>query len=766
MKKAILFACSFVATSMIIAACGELTGPKSPETPINVTATLTSPTTAVINWAPSPQSDGVISYNILRNGTKIGEATGTTYTDNSLAEKTTYKYTVSANCTSGVLSDPSAESPAATVTTADLTGPRIVAISPTQGQTNVSTAATVTATFNEAIDPNTINTTTFSLKITGGANIPGTVTYNATTFVAEFKPTSALPSGANITATVTAGVKDIAGNALQLTVGSPGIWSFTTRDDQPPTVTAVSPPNGAVVVAANTAVNITFSEPMDQATITGANITLRVTGGAAVAGVVTYNGTTRVATFTPSAALSVPVNYTVTVSTGVKDVAGNPLAATFTSTFTTADLTPPTLTSFTPANAATNIPVNTTVTATFSKAMDVNTINTGTFQLKTTVGGTPVAGVVTYNSGTNTATFTPSAPLNSQTAYTATITTGAKDTFGNALAAAVPWTFSTADVSAPTVTAVSPTAGQANVSTGTAVTITFSEPMDPLTINTSTITLKTTATSVSVNGTVAYNNGTNTATFTPSGALANGTGYTVTVTTGAKDASGNPLANQFVSTFTTASVPSVVSTNPVDGETNASVATTVTATFSESMDPNTILNPSTFTVKTTGGAAVAGTVTYDQATKTATFTPTSALSNNTNYTATITTGAKNLGGVGIAANKVWAFTTNSPTVTATSPTNGATGIATNTVVTVTFSENMDASTIISPATTFNLKVTSSSAAVGGTVTYNAGTRVATFTPTSALIANTNYTATVTTAAKDAGGNPLASQVTIVFTTAP
>ena len=79
------------------------------------------------------------------------------------------------------------------------------------------------------MDPTTINTTTFSLKITTtGANIPGTVTYTAATRVAEFKPTNQLPSSTSITATVTAGVKDISGNALLLTAGSPGIWSFTT----------------------------------------------------------------------------------------------------------------------------------------------------------------------------------------------------------------------------------------------------------------------------------------------------------------------------------------------------------------------------------------------------------------------------------------------------------------------------------------------------------------------------------------------------------
>src|SRR6266540_3014050 len=102
MTRIVLLVCGFVLTSMAIAACGELTGPKSPETPINVTATLLGPTSVQISWAPSPQSDGVVSYNILRNGAKVGESGTTSFVDNTVSEKTTYKYTISANCTSGL----------------------------------------------------------------------------------------------------------------------------------------------------------------------------------------------------------------------------------------------------------------------------------------------------------------------------------------------------------------------------------------------------------------------------------------------------------------------------------------------------------------------------------------------------------------------------------------------------------------------------------------------------------------------------------------
>ena len=86
---------------------------------------------------------------------------------------------------------------------------------------------------------------------------------------------------------------------------------------------------------------------MDATTITGTtNVRLNVTvGGAVVAGTVTYNAGMNMAIFSPTLPLVVSTGYTVTVTTGVKDVAGNAMASQFTSTFTTtagADATAPT----------------------------------------------------------------------------------------------------------------------------------------------------------------------------------------------------------------------------------------------------------------------------------------------------------------------------------------------------------------------------------------------------------------------------------------
>lgn len=775
MKNIALLLFGFMAASMAIAGCTDLTGPKSPETPVNVTATLLTGTSVRVQWDASPQSDGVISYNIIRNGTKVGETTTTSFTETGLPELTKFEYAVSANCTSGVLSDASPVTASSTVTTPDITPPRVITNQPPNGFPAVSVAATVTATFSEAMDPATINTTTFTLRVTGtGALIPGTVTYTAASRIAEFRPASELPSSTNLTATVSTGAKDTNGNSLTGNFS----WAFTTVDVAVPFVIATNPTNGAGGVSTTAPnISVTFSEPMDANTINTASFTLqRTSNGAAVTGTVAYVAATRTASFTPSGALVPGVSYTATVAPSVKDVAGNSLGISFQFSFTTADTNPPTLILTAPANLATGVATNAVVTATFSEAMDQITINATTFTLRVAATSAAVAGTVAYNVATATATFTPTAALSPSTSYIATVTTGAKDLAGNALAASVipnPWTFTTVDNVPPTVTAVSPPNGATNVSTGTTVNITFSEAMSGTTINGTTITLRNTATSAAVAGIVSFN-GTTVATFTPNVALAQGTGYTVTVTTGVRDVAGNAMAAQFTSTFTTVSAPdntapTVVSVSPANGSTPPA-STKVYVTFSEPMDATTITGTTVTLRVTSPSAAVAGTVSYNAGMNMAIFTPTAPLNVSTGYTVTVTTGVGDVAGNPLAAQFTSAFTTaavpdaTAPTVTGVTPTNGATGVSVSSAVTVTFSEAMDPTTI--NGTTITLRNTVTSAAVSGTLSHNSATNVATFTPASGLTAGTGYTVTVTTGVRDLAGNAMAAQFTSAFTTAP
>jgi hypothetical protein len=103
--------------------------------------------------------------------------------------------------------------------------------------------------------------------------------------------------------------------------------------------------------------------------------------------------------------------------------------------------------------------------------------------------------------------------------------------------------------------------------------------------------------------------------------------------------------------------PTVVSTNPSPGLTNLCIPFGIEATFDKQIDPLTLTSV-TFMLAGPGTTPVAGAVSYDAPSRTATFVPGSALSANTSYTATLTTGVKDLGGRGLTADKVWTFMTS------------------------------------------------------------------------------------------------------------
>lgn len=115
----------------------------------------------------------------------------------------------------------------------------------------------------------------------------------------------------------------------------------SSPDNTAPTVSSTSPDNNAVDVSIVAAISVIFSEEMDASTVDNTTFTV-ADGGGPVAGTVSYSGTT--GTFTPTDPLDLSTPYTATISTGVTDKAGNPLAQDYTWTFTTAA----TFTGFTP----------------------------------------------------------------------------------------------------------------------------------------------------------------------------------------------------------------------------------------------------------------------------------------------------------------------------------------------------------------------------------------------------------------------------------
>ena len=236
------------------------------------------------------------------------------------------------------------------------------------------------------------------------------------------------------------GNENFAGSAQGLDNDGDDIYDGADPDCQaadttPPTVASTVPGNNATGVAVTATVSATFDEAIDGTTVDGTSYF--VTDGVAnVVGTLNVVGST--ATFTPSADLAAATVYTATLTTAVTDLAGNPLAADYTWSFTTgsgADTTPPTVLSTVPGNNATGVAVTTTVSATFDEAIDPASVDGFvTDGVDNVVGTLNVVGSVL--------TFTPDAALADNTVYTATLT-AVTDLAGNPMAADYTWSFTT-----------------------------------------------------------------------------------------------------------------------------------------------------------------------------------------------------------------------------------------------------------------------------------------------------------------------------------
>lgn len=183
------------------------------------------------------------------------------------------------------------------------------------------------------------------------------------------------------------------------------------------------------------------------------------------------------------------------------------------------------------------------------------------------------------------------------------------------------------------------------------------------------------------------------------------------------------------------------STTPADGATEVSQDTSISAVLSDSPTSGT---PS---ITVTGGSgAVAGTSTFDSATRTVAFAPSATLAASTTYTAAVSIGGAPIPGAS------WSFTTAATppppppppvTVTSTSPAADATGVAPTQTITAQLSAE--------PSTTPTLAVAGPAGAVTGASDYDSATRTISFTPAAPLAWSTRYTATVTIAGTTPSG---------------
>jgi Domain of unknown function (DUF4082)/Bacterial Ig-like domain/Purple acid Phosphatase, N-terminal domain len=382
---------------------------------------------------------------------------------------------------------------------------------------------------------------------------------------------------------------------------------FTTSavDTTAPGVTGVSPAAGSAGAPAGSTVSATFTEDVQPGSL---GFALRTAAGADVAVTQTYSAASKTATWTPTAALALSTQYTATV-TAARDSTGNAMTVPATWSFTTAG----------PSTCPCSLWTTATTPGTVTEA-DGSAVELGMKFRANTAG--IIRGVRFYKGPQNTGTHTASL-------WTSTGTRLATATFAGETASG--WQ-----------------------------QVTFSSPVNINANTTYVVSYHTTVGFYSVD-----ENGFGSAVVTgPLTGLANGTdgsnglylyggGGFPTNSFQASNYYVDPVFD-FAGPDTTP--PAVVAQVPAPGAGAAPTSTDISATFSEDVQPGTIV----LTVTGPGGAAVGGSVGYNATSRTGTFSPSSVLANSTTYSVSLSGTKDTATTPNTMAPVSWSFATAAP----------------------------------------------------------------------------------------------------------
>ncbi len=661
-------------------------------------------------------------------------------------------------------------------TAVDNAAPTITAEAPTNNSTNIGTNAQVSVTFNKAINP--VSVTSSSIQVSGGSQteVASSISFSPDYTRTSIIPQAPLPASTVMTLAVN-GVTSQAGKSVATTT-----TTFTTAaqpDFTAPYVISSSVQSGQQNVPVNSVFSMQFSKPMDLGSFNAADV--NIYGGPYPSGApatVTWSADQTTVFIVPTSPLYIGTQYCLE-SYYMTDLSGNPqqnFDICFTAAFT-ANTNPPTVVDTNPENTETAVPNNAPVQILFSEPIQPTSIG----QITLTTGGNPVAVTPSFSDANQLLTLTPTQPLLLASAtYTITIT-GVKDTAGNLMTGTVTNTFTTGptfDLTHPTVSLTDPAGGSVGVGTNVLPRITFTKRLNPITVVTSSnegyngngsVELYNVATGQWVPITVSMSSDRMTAIITPNSALTPYTQYEgyIGCSVSYYDVAGN-YGTCNVYYFTTgagadtghATVTTIV---PANGQTAVPVNVQVSAVMSAEIDPTTITN-SSITVTPQGGSAVTGTVTLASDGVTLTFVPSAALTVSQLYNVSVG-GFKDTEG-----NTVTTFTSSfttgtagygsgSFTVNATNPANGATNVSVTSPVSFTMSNLIDAASV-NPNTVF-VYVNATSEVVAGSYAVSGNT--VTFTPLTQYPGNTLMAMGVYGLADEAGN--LDYQYGYTFTTA-
>lgn len=334
-----------------------------------------------------------------------------------------------------------------------------------------------------------------------------------------------------------------------------------------------------------------------------------------------------------------------------------------------------------PADGQVEVALNSSITLAFNKAMDRNATEAAFF-LEDSSGKT--GGIFEWDTENTTMAFVPSVLLEKNATYSAGVSADAKDAAGNKLAAGYFWAFTTSgegisggngsggktnNTAAPEILLISPADGATEVQTNSEIVLMFSEPMNR------TETEAAFSVSPAAPGTFEWEGNDKKLNFRPSQSLQTGTQYEVALSQNAKSAKGKILFMNYSWKFATAAViepdndtqnttennsnppvetpetPHIISVSPANGATGVPLAAEIQITFDKPMDEAATNNA--FSASPYLSEMYFWNADYTVLR----ITPLNQLSQNTQYTITISAAAKSNAGSPLLSDYVWSFTT-------------------------------------------------------------------------------------------------------------
>jgi hypothetical protein len=625
------------------------------------------------------------------------------------------------------------------------------------GTTGVSTTSPITLTFNQILDPATVNGSTFMVNVNGNTNqgLAGTLSVGtgANANQITFTPTNPYPANADIYVQNCNGPTDVLGDVLGGSCWNTLLWFQVSSGGTVPTALSVlsySPANGATNVRHDEPISVTFNNPINGGTTGGYNTQLYAGQDLQTHGSVSISADGRTMTFN-NGALYNGTTYTITIPAGgVTDEWGNSLTTTFISTFTT-DSNPATgnggVQRANPGNTS-GIPTDTLLTLYMNRQVNASTVPGA---LTVTVNGQVYAGTVQVTAGGYEIQFTPTVPFPNSATVQWFLAGSVLDVSGNNFSGNSGYFYTAASTAtlAPAVQAYSPPQYTNPVPLNAIFDLQFNTPLNAATVTSSNVYLFDGSNGNAIVPATLTQPQPNEIRLVPTSALPVNHYIYVQLLTGLQSATNVPLANntswwEYTGTATD-TTSGTVTIGPPDGSINVGTNAYIRLQFSKPVDVPTI-NATNVSI-TTGGNPIPGTWSYNYSGSSvigANFYPVNPLPASTPPTQTQITVSIN-GLLDYAGNSfsepTAKFTTaatpdySTPTVTLDFPW-GQSGIATNASFNCRYSEAMDPSSVNSGSTYIYSDVTYAN--IPFTYTWSADLMTVTMTPTTPLFANSGY----------------------------